>query len=168
MIIKYVNGERVCKRLKEDLESYSYLEDCKDVTTEEITLDGLMAEFVRFYDIEDVDYSDWKEIVNKLLERYKKECKDSIRPDREILTECLLTTAETYKKYSRKFLPIVGDALDNIAEDLIRIKNLDQVCYADKKLKIINYRNNETWYTLYTLGTVYLLNDNGKTIDIIR
>lgn len=168
MIIKYVNGGNQCGGLEEDFESYSYIEDCKDVTTEKITLEDLMIEFKEIYRKGDKDWPDWQKVVKNFFEIYEENYKEVDCNEQKELAGFLATAAESCKRYSKAFVDSNSDIFDELAEALLNDEVIDKEYFRNSRLKMITYKRNDKWYTLCTLGVVYLLNDSGKTIDIVK
>lgn len=168
MIIKYINGGNQCGGLEEDFESYSYIEDCKDVTTEKITLEDLMIEFKEIYRKGDKDWPDWQKVVKNFFESCEENYKEVDCDKQAELARCLMIAAETCKRYSKVYVDSNKNIFYELAECLLGDEAIDKEYFRSARLKMITYKRNDKWYTLFTIGTVYLLNDSGKTIDVVK
>lgn len=168
MIIKYVNGDNRCGGLEEDFESYGYIEDCADVTTEKITLEDLMIEFKEIYKKDDKDWPDWQKVVKNFFESCEENYKEVDCDKQKELARFLRTAAESCKRYSKAFVDSNSNIFIDLAEVLLGDEAIDKEYFHDARLKMITYKRNDKWYTLFTLGVVYLLNDSGKTIDMVK
>lgn len=168
MIIKYINGGNQCGGLEEDFESYSYIEECKDVTTEKITLEDLMIEFKEIYRKDDKDWPDWQKVVKNFFESCEENYKEVDCDKQKELSKCLMIATESCKKYSKAFVDSNSNFFVDLAEVLLGDEAIDKEYFRSARLKMVTYKRNDKWYTLFTIGTVYLLNDSGKTIDVVK
>lgn len=168
MIIKYINGGNQRGGLEEDFESYSYIEECKDVTTEKITLEDLMIEFKEIYRKGDKDWPDWQKVVKNFFESCEENYKEVDCDKQKELSKYLMVAAESCKKYSKAFVDSNSNIFVDLAEGLLGDETIDKEYFRSARLKMITYKRNDKWYTLFTIGAVYLLNDSGKTIDVVK
>lgn len=79
-----------------------------------------------------------------------------------------MIAAESCKKYSEVFVDSNSNFFVDLAEVLLGYEAIDKEYFRSARLKMVTYKRNDKWYTLFTIGTVYLLNDSGKTIDVVK
>lgn len=169
MILKLVKrGEEFSE------ETFSYVENCENVNVHKIALDKLLEAYQTYYKVEKKTNS----IYSFAEERVK--CYREQHPKEDFISDCVI--AKELASTIGKIFYIKEDIIGNL-DELIRFSGIligdescDSVWLHSTYLKCVSFtkRDNASsiefiGYTLFSIySDIYILDDNGKTIDKIK
>lgn len=177
MIIKYQGHVGLREK---GMESFSYIEGCENVTTERVSLNELLNEFISEFDKR---YCETEKIVANDYQNNARSIEAVLRSREENrqgkhaidFTDTMFFIASMLGSCAENLSnAIMPEQRENervftfLAEALLGDEKINKEWFYDTKLKIITYTKEEKNYKLFTIGIVYLLNDSGKTVDIVK
>ena len=166
--------------------AFGYIENCENVKFEKINVADALEAFIKMSTFTTDSYSRDCELhdtdtsinYNDFFSQYfKSTLTNSLETDEKlfmsIIKQRLIDSIISELHYAmRESIPdsviIEDESSIQYILKLLYNESISNVFYNTISFNVIRYTKNNEVYCLITLGTVYLLNDSGKTIDIIK
>mgnify|MGYP006957392267 CR=1 FL=1 len=169
MIIKYEVGTSNVTQVPEAGKRFGYIDRCEDVNVEIFGMKDVLADFVKTVCAPEFLRDDWKTSVRawagsgvKEGERCESKEADLVYFNLVVLVKNMSRTGDCTKYGNLELLKTIAEWM------VSKHVTSDNFWLNSAKLKIFTFKNGEEKIKYFLLDDVYLLNDNGKTIDIIK
>ena len=154
--------------------TYKYFDGCENVVTKKMRIVDVLRGVLRDNGFEGVLpnnllQKELRNFCNKVAEKFSKGCAESEELDTE---KFLQEKIEIYLCVASSFG--LGHIVENkdiehfVNSLLVSEESIDNEWLCSNDLKIVTFTKDEQKYSILTIGRVYLLNNDGKTIDILK
>jgi hypothetical protein len=147
-------------------QTFQYEEDCENVKTYRVNLKRFLREYNHRYSEQTFD--NIKSFIDFRISNFENNHKDIEFMERDVIANELLTTLLVVWDTYQAGITECND-LNYFAECLLGGEDIDNDFLANTDIKMVRYNKGETTYDIIKIfQPIYLLNDNGKTIDVIK